>query len=133
MPVITRNTRQKEAIRSALVSADRPLSPEEILSLAQADVDGLSIATVYRNVGSLVEEGWLASVELPGEARRYEVAGKEHHHHFSCNSCGKVFELRGCGIDVKHKLPRGFRASRHEFFIYGDCAACRNQLQASSS
>ena len=91
MPVLARKTRQKDAIRSAFLHADRPLSPEEILTLAQASVSGLSIATVYRNVGGLVEEGWLTPVELPGEARRYERAGKEHHHHFSCRSCGKVF------------------------------------------
>ncbi len=125
MPVLARKTRQKEAIRSAFLHADRPLSPEEILTLAQASVSGLSIATVYRNVGGLVEEGWLTPVELPGEARRYERAGKEHHHHFSCRSCGKVFELEGCAIDLKSKLPRGFRASGHEFFIYGSCADCR--------
>ena len=125
MPPIARNTRQKEAIRSAFLDADRPLSPEEILALAQVSVSGLSIATVYRNVGCLVEEGWLVPVEMPGEARRYEVAGKEHHHHFSCTSCGKVFELQGCGVTLKQKLPRGFRASGHEFFLYGSCAACR--------
>lgn len=125
MPVIARNTKQKEAIRSAFLDADRPLSPEETLALAQGSVSGLSIATVYRNVGTLVEEGWLIPVELPGEARRYEVAGKEHHHHFRCTICGKVFELEGCGIAPKPKLPRGFRASGHEFFIYGICASCR--------
>lgn len=125
MPVIARNTRQKEAIRSSFLEADRPLSPEETLALAQASVTGLSIATVYRNIGSLVEEGWLMPVELPGEARRYEVAGKAHHHHFSCTSCGKVFELQGCEIETKHKLPRGFRANGHQFFIYGSCADCR--------
>lgn len=125
MPVIARNTKQKEAIRSAFTSADRPLSPEEILELAQVSVSGLSIATVYRNLATLVEEGWLTPVELPGEARRYEVAGKEHHHHFRCDSCGKVFELEGCAVELKPKLPRGFRASGHELFIYGNCAGCR--------
>ena len=125
MAVSVRNTRQKEAIRSALLVANRPLSPEEILHLAQQEVHGLSIATVYRNLLSLVEECWLVAVELPGEARRYEMAGKEHHHHFRCNLCGKVFELAGCSLNVKPKLPRGFRATGHEFFLYGHCAACR--------
>lgn len=94
--------------------------------MAQESVSGLSIATVYRNVGALVEEGWLVPVELPGEARRYEVAGKAHHHHFRCDSCGKVFELEGCALDVKPKLPRGFQVSGHEFFLYGNCAECRS-------
>lgn len=125
MTVIPRKTRQKEAIRVAFLQANRPLSPEEILALAQADVAGLSIATVYRNVLTLVEEKWLTPVELPGETRRYEVAGKEHHHHFRCNACGRVFELEGCNVDVRPKLPRGFRASGHDLFIYGSCAECR--------
>ena len=121
----TRNTRQKSAIREAFTRADRPLSPEETLSYAQEDVDGISLATVYRNIGSLVKEKWLLPIEIPGDSTRYEVAGKEHHHHFHCNECGKVFELQGCDIEVKPRLPRGFHATGHEFFIYGSCDQCK--------
>lgn len=124
MTLQTRNTRQKSAIRDAFVAADRPLSPEEILSFAQERVEGLSIATVYRNIATLVKDNWLLPVDIPGEATRYEVAGKAHHHHFHCNSCGKVFELEGCEADIKPKVPRGFRATGHEFFLYGTCASC---------
>ena len=86
MAVQPRKTRQKEAIRTAFLTADRPLSPEETLAYAQQQVDGISIATVYRNIGALVEDKWLMPVEIPGESTRYEVAGKEHHHHFHCNT-----------------------------------------------
>jgi Fur family ferric uptake transcriptional regulator len=124
MPAQARNTKQKEAIRAAFTQADRPLSHEETLALAQEAVDGLSLATVYRNVNLLVEEKWLAAVEVPGDTTRYEVAGKAHHHHFQCNECGKLFELEGCGIELKPKLPRGFKTTGHEFFVYGLCSAC---------
>jgi len=125
LAVQLRRTRQKEAIREAFVSADRPLSPEETLAYAQKQVDGISIATVYRNIGTLVEDKWLMPVEIPGESTRYEVAGKEHHHHFHCNHCGKVFEMQGCDLQAKPKVPRGFRVTGHEFFLYGVCADCR--------
>ena len=125
MAIQSRKTRQKDAIRSAFIGADRPLSAEETLAYAQEQVEGISIATVYRNIGALVEDKWLAPVEIPGESTRYEVAGKEHHHHFHCNGCGKVFEMQGCAVQVKPKLPRGFRATGHEFFLYGMCADCR--------
>ena len=125
MAIQSRKTRQKDAIRTAFINADRPLSPDETLSYAQEQVEGISIATVYRNIGSLVEDKWLAPVEIPGESTRYEVAGKEHHHHFHCNECGKVFEMQGCGVQVKPKLPRGFRVTGHEFFLYGVCASCK--------
>ena len=119
-----RKTRQKDAIRAAFEAADRPLSHDEVMEMAKVSVEGISIATVYRNVGSLLEEKWLAAVEIPGSTTRYEVAGKAHHHHFKCNMCGKLYELAGCDVQVKPKLPRGFRATGHEFFLYGLCAGC---------
>ena len=124
MAVQTRNTKQKEAIREAFQAADRPLSPEETMVLAQTAVEGLSIATVYRNINLLVEEQWLTAVEVPGDSTRYEVAGKEHHHHFQCKRCSRLFELEGCAVEVKPKLPKGFRSTGHELFVYGVCAAC---------
>ena len=128
-----RNTRQKTAIREAFAQADRPLAPEEILEGAQHYYPGLGIATVYRNIQVLVQEGWLQSVDLPGESTRYEIAGKEHHHHFHCKECGRLYELEGCVAPLRPKLPKGFRALGHEFFLYGVCAACvppRSQVRA---
>lgn len=119
-----RNTRQKTAIREAFAEADRPLSPEEVLRAARRHQPGVGIATVYRNIQALVAEGWLQSVEIPGDATRYERAGKKHHHHFQCNECGKLYDLEGCAAQRRPKLPRGFRASGHEFYVYGICAAC---------
>ncbi len=124
MAVQVRETRQKQAIRDAFSDADRPLSPAEALTLALEKAPKLSIATVYRNVATLAEEGWLVAVELPGESTRYELAGKKHHHHFQCKSCDKVFEFKGCKVKTQPKLPRGFRVTGHEFFFYGTCAAC---------
>jgi Fur family ferric uptake transcriptional regulator len=124
MPIQPRNTKQKEAIRAAFRDADRPLSHEEALVLAQKQVDGLSIATVYRNTHLLLEEHWLTPVEVPGNTTRYELAGKEHHHHFHCNACGKMFELPGCAVAVEPKLPLGFVTTGHEFYLYGVCSGC---------
>ncbi|MGA8528169.1 MAG: transcriptional repressor [Acidobacteriaceae bacterium] len=119
-----RNTGQKTAIREAFADADRPLAPEEVLRSARRRQPTLGIATVYRNIQALVEEGWLQAVEVPGDSARYEIAGKKHHHHFQCNECGKVYDLEGCAVEGKPKLPRGFRASGHEFYVYGTCSAC---------
>jgi Fur family transcriptional regulator, ferric uptake regulator len=121
---MARNTAQRRAIRQALVDADRPLSPREVLDAAQQQVTGLGIATVYRNIKALVEDGWLAPVELPGEPPRYEVAGKSHHHHFVCRGCDRVYELSGCPGDLASVVPSGFQLDSHEVVLYGRCAAC---------
>ena len=120
-----RNTRQRAAIRAAFERAGRPLSPQQVLDAAQAEVDGLGIATVYRNVKALVEEGWLVPVELPGEPTIYEESGKGHHHHFRCDSCTRVFELDGCLPNVNRLAKSGFSVRRHEVVLYGLCADCK--------
>lgn len=119
-----RQTRQKTAIREAFTEAGRPLSPEEAWQGAKLRHASLGIATVYRNIQALVAEGWLQPVEVPGDSARYEISGKRHHHHFQCNTCRKLFDLEGCVSKAIPKLPRGFRASGHEFYVYGTCAAC---------
>ncbi len=120
-----RDTRQRRAIRRAFEEAGHPLSPQELLDLAQEDVKSLGIATVYRNIRALQEEGWLETVELPGEPPRYEVAGKGHHHHFHCRDCDRVFEVEGGPGNIQAITPEGFKLERHEFVLYGLCEECR--------
>jgi Fur family ferric uptake transcriptional regulator len=127
---VIRETRQRSAIRQVIQSADAPMSPEDVLAAAQYAVPGLGIATVYRSIKTLLEEGWLEIVELPGQAPRYEVAGKDHHHHFHCKGCDRVFELSGCVEGVRKLLPRGFQLTGHEVVLYGYCRPCRSEVRA---
>lgn len=119
-----RKTTQRSAIRESFSAAARPLSPQEVLDAAQAEVPSLGIATVYRNIKALIEEGWLQTVDLPGEAARYELADIGHHHHFHCRDCGKVFDIEGCPGKLQAMLPKGFQLDDHEIVLYGRCAEC---------
>ena len=119
-----RNTRQRQAIKQVIERADRPLSPQEIHEAAAREAEGLGIATVYRTIKSLVEAGELTAVDVPGEPPRYEPAGKDHHHHFHCTRCGRVFEVEDCPGKLQDLAPRGFRVEGHHLTLYGACAEC---------
>ena len=119
---MSRRTDQKAAIRKAIEHAGRPLTAQEICDLAQDDVPGLGIATVYRNVKALESSGWLAAVDLPNEPTRYELAALDHHH-FQCDDCKKVFDVHGCP-GVKAIIPQGFELRSHEILMFGRCDAC---------
>jgi Fur family ferric uptake transcriptional regulator len=121
--VAERNTRQKQAIRSAFERVGRPLSSEEVHLEARRSSNGLGMATVYRSIRALLDDGWLSVVEVPGRNPLYEIAGKDHHHHFSCIACARVYELEGCAsVDVS--LPAGFKTTGHELTFYGTCDQC---------
>ena len=119
-----RDTAQRRAIRKVFGTLNRPLSPQEILEAAQSHVPNMGLATVYRALKSLTESKTVSVVDVPGEPQRYELAGKGHHHHFSCRSCGRMFEMDGCPGDLERLVPRGFVMEDHEVFIYGRCREC---------
>jgi Fur family ferric uptake transcriptional regulator len=119
-----RNTRQRAAIRDALAQAGRPLLPQEVLAAAQAAVPGLGIATVYRALKAMVEDGEVRSVTLPGENARFEPTALSHHHHFQCRRCLRVFDIHACPGDLSRLAPRGFSVEDHELTLYGRCREC---------
>ena len=122
---IARQTRQREVIVQVLQRAEGPLSAPELLSRAQATLPGLGTATVYRTLKLMQEQGEAHAVHLDGEPL-YESSGRGHHHHFSCNSCGKVFSLHSCPVALPKGTvyPGGFVVEGHEVTLYGRCPAC---------
>jgi Fur family ferric uptake transcriptional regulator len=128
-----RNTRQRTAIREAIAQADRPLLPQEVLDAAQAQVQGLGIATVYRNLKALVDDGELRPVNLPGENPRFELSSHGHHHHFQCRSCQRVFDVHACPGDLSALAPPGFAVDGHDLTLYGRCKDCAGTRQRRSA
>lgn len=116
-----RHTRQRQAIQKVLEESGRPLLPGEVQAGAQNEVPGLGLATVYRTLKSLVDEGRLQAIELPGEAPRFEIR-TAHHDHFRCLGCGEIFELSCPGIAAA--LPAGFEIADHQLVLYGKCPKC---------
>jgi len=122
-----RRTRQRAAIDSVLRKAKRPLSPREVLEQTRVAVRAVGLATVYRNLKLLVAEGSVRSISLPGEAPRYEAARHDHHHHFQCTRCHRVYDVPGCPGNLRRLAPRGFTVEEHEVTLYGRCAECRQR------
>jgi Fur family ferric uptake transcriptional regulator len=126
-----RKTNQRNAIQAAFQQCDRPLGIDEILDAGRRTVKSLNQATVYRNLKRLVEKGWLKKIHTPELGTLYEIAGKEHHHHFQCRSCDRLFEISGCAFNEDSATPPGFVTESHEVFLFGLCAGCRDQTDTS--
>ena len=125
-----RQTAQREAIRQAFRNTPHPMGPREVLEAAHERAPTLGMATVYRTLKKLCETGWLARVELPGRPPRYELAEKDHHHHFLCRNCDRVYEVEGCLGDVDSVAPEGCTVEAHDLLLYGECSACRGSQAA---
>jgi len=132
MSTAKRQTQQRAAIVSTIENIDCTFTPQELLSRAQRTCPGLGIATVYRSVRDLVEKGLIRRVVVASGAPRYERTNVRHHHHFHCESCGKVAPLEGCALSKDYRLPSGFKASSHELTFTGTCSGCSESERASN-
>jgi Fur family transcriptional regulator, ferric uptake regulator len=119
-----RHTPQRTAVLAVIKRAGRPLLPQEVLDIAGQQTPSLSIATVYRALKKLSADGSLSAVALAGEPVRYEVSGREHHHHFQCRDCRRVYEVPGCVDEMRGLAPPGFTVEDHQIVLFGRCAAC---------
>lgn len=119
-----RQTKQRQVIDSILKHTDRPLLPKELLNQAQVSLPQLGIATVFRTLKKMVDEGSATVVSLPGDSPRYERSDLEHHHHFKCSDCSNVFDIQGCPGHLEQLLPAGFQLTDHEITLLGRCADC---------
>jgi len=121
-----RDTSQQRAIRTAIESVGRPLSVQEIHELASEASPSLGLRTVYRVVNRLLEDGAIAPVVVPGQPDRYEPAAvaAQHHHHFHCERCDRVFDVDACPGRLGRMLPPGFKLAGHELSLWGTCSEC---------
>ncbi len=130
-----RDTRQRKAIKHAFAHGARPLSPKEVLEIASEQVPNLGIATVYRNIKGMVEQGELDVVELPGQAPRYCLPnGQKRAPLLVCERTDRVFQLEGpeVGLDLP-ELPEGFKLKRAEIFLYGEFSEEEAKVEATDA
>jgi Fur family ferric uptake transcriptional regulator len=88
--------------------------------------DAPSLATVYRTLQGLAEEGSVDSVNRNGEAL-YRLCGSAHHHHLVCVDCAATVELDGDEIEnwaARNANEHGFTVTTHIAEIYGRCETC---------
>ncbi|WP_045220898.1 Fur family transcriptional regulator [Desulfonatronum thioautotrophicum] len=121
-----RNTQQRQAIQSVLSTAMGPLTIPEIHQAAQHHSPSLGIATVYRTIRKMLDQGTILQIGIPNELPRYENAGRSHHHFFQCRTCSRVYEIHDCPRDLDRLIPEGFELEDHEVFLFGRCNECRS-------
>ncbi len=83
-----------------------------------------SRATTYNNLRDLVQAGLVREVAVEGRAARYDAKGTRHHH-FICDRCGDVEDLKWYDVRKPASSALGKRILREcELIFRGLCANC---------
>lgn len=123
-----RKTPARIAILEIFQKSSTPLDAEGIYSALETRDIKTDKVTVYRTLNTLTDFNVLRKVEFQEGKFRYELASLPHHHHLICTKCGKVEDIKECGMeDVEEKLQKrtSFVIKQHNAEFFGVCASCQ--------
>lgn len=127
MEPVRRNSKKRQAVYDAIKGTEKHPSAEQIYELLKPKIPDLSLGTVYRNIGVLLDEGLIISVgEVDGE-ERFD-ARTQSHAHFICSKCGAVIDLFSDEIEVPDydivEKSLGGKVDYHSLSFTGVCKNC---------
>lgn len=125
-----RFSRKRQSILDCLMGTQEHPSAEWIHSKLKAEYPSLSLATVYRNLNQLREEGIIRSVGIVNGQERFDANMKEHTH-IVCIKCGRVMDAFEVMLpeNVSREVEKltGCKVLRAELTVSGICEECRKK------
>ena len=88
--------------------------------------NSISLATIYKNINSMIDNLLLAEVKLPNRKSVYEIV-KSEHSHLLCKECGTVIDVE---IDTSYmvkdiSLKYNFDINGSDVVLFGTCRSCK--------
>ena len=121
-------TPQREMIIQAIAHSPQHITAEEISEKLQEHTRVINIATVYRTLDLLWQEGFACRNDLSEGKIVYVTFQHGPHIHLVCRKCSQVIDadvrvINSLGEDLSSKYK--FQPDLEHFSIFGICAGCQ--------
>jgi Fur family ferric uptake transcriptional regulator len=116
-----RMTRQRAVLAEVLAGADDHPDAAELHKRVQARDAGVSLATVYRTLTELEQQGIIQRHSFEGASARFETSDPAHHDHMIDVETGSVVEFRSDRIErlqAEIAAEMGFEIVHHRLELY---------------
>jgi Fur family peroxide stress response transcriptional regulator len=124
-----RHSRQRERILELLRDSQAHPTANWLFDRLRKEFPRLSIGTVYRNIGILIEQGHLSRLAFGNTFDRLD-ANMRPHYHFLCDQCDAIIDLDlpiDRTLDTWLGEAKGFVVRRHDLEFRGLCPRCAPQ------
>jgi len=125
-----RITPQREMIIGAIAHSPKHITAEEIAVHLQEHTHAINIATIYRTLDWLWQEGFACRNDLSEGKTVYATLLHGPHVHLVCRKCNQVIDADiGVLSTLGNKLREryGFDPNLDHFSIFGVCSECQDQ------
>jgi Fe2+ or Zn2+ uptake regulation protein len=122
-----RYTEQRAAVYRFLASTTSHPNADEVFREVRNHVPGISLATVYKSLETLVSCSLAAKLTYSDGSARYD-ARTDPHHHARCVMCGTVVDVPGSfsdrEMDALGRELEGFSVTGYRLELTGFCSRC---------
>jgi Fur family peroxide stress response transcriptional regulator len=122
-----RYTAQRAAVYRFLHATDVHPTAEEVFRTVRGELPGISLATVYKSLETLVGCGLAQKLTYGDSSARYD-GRTDPHPHVRCLVCGQVGDvhthLPPAELDRLSGRTGGFRVTGYRVELTGYCSAC---------
>jgi len=104
------------------------ISAQELHDQLSSIGQKIGLATVYRTLTSLANEGRLDVLRSDSETLYRHCDTERHHHHIVCTQCGRTVEVAADQVEKwmqEAAANSGFIVTAHTIEIWGLCAQCQ--------
>ena len=127
--IVTRKTKQREAILKVLKSTDVHPTAQWVYEQVRQELPHISLGTVYRDLKMLKEKGEIKELEFGGSQNRFD-GNTEKHSHFCCIKCNGIYDIdEPISVDLDKRVAEENKLDIHYHRIkfFGLCRNCRQQ------
>lgn len=120
-------SRQRDIILETLKENVVHPTAEYLYGILKEKNSGISLATLYRNLNQLAENGIIKKIDGLETSSHFDHNTHEHYH-FICDKCKKVFDIPvEVAPDVARKTEKatGFEVKGYDIAIHGICNECK--------
>jgi Fur family ferric uptake transcriptional regulator len=124
-----RITPQREMIIEALAHSAHHVTAEEIYAQVHERTRAVNIATIYRTLDLLVEQGMASRAGLQDGRVVYAAANHGPHLHLICRACGCAINASQemlSSLEGQLRQQYGFAADLQHLTIAGLCNSCQS-------
>lgn len=121
-----RFTEQRGAVHRFLSGTNTHPTAEDVFHGVRKELPAISLATVYKNLETLVGCGMAVKLTWSDGSSRYD-GRTDPHHHARCNRCGAVMDVPGIlplEMVADPDACPGFHFTGYRLQLTGFCAAC---------
>ena len=123
-----KSSKNRDAVLDVLRGTTTHPSADWIFEKVKETNPNIGIATVYRNLKTLLEQKEIFKIDVGDGVDHYDAQVDVIHDHTYCTNCGAIGDIDAISASSLEKFAKNkFSVESYSLVLFGKCENCINQ------